>query len=115
MNELLVLTRAIHFGAALWLLGEFVFFALVVGPALRSVSERPSIDGGDPERRLFRVAGSCVAIGIASAIAWLSLEAANMSGAPLTEALNHHTLDAVLLETVFGRVWLVRLGLSVVL
>jgi putative copper resistance protein D len=56
-----------------------------------------------------------VAIGIASAVAWLLLEAANMSGTPLTEALNRRTLDTVLRETVFGRIWLVRLGLSFVL
>jgi putative copper resistance protein D len=115
MNEFIVLTRAIHFGAVLWLFGEFVLFAVVVGPALRSVSEPVSIDSREPERRLFRVAGSCVAIGIASAIAWLLLEAANMSGMPLTEALNRHTLDAVLRETLFGRIWLVRLALSLLL
>ena len=115
MNEFIVLTRAIHFGAVLWLFGEFVLFAVVVGPALRSVSEHASIDSREPERRLFRVAGSCVAIGIASAIAWLLLEAANMSGSPLTEALNRHTLDAVLRETHFGRIWLVRLALSLLL
>jgi copper resistance protein D len=33
----------------------------------------------------------------------------------LTEALNRRTLDTVLRETVFGRIWLVRLGLSLVL
>ena len=115
MNEFLVLTRAIHFGAVLWLFGEFVLFAVVVGPALRSVSDHASIDSREPERRLLRVASSCVAIGIASAIAWLLLEAANMSGMPLMEALNRRTLDAVLRETVFGRIWLVRLGLSLVL
>ena len=115
MNEFLVLTRAIHFGAVLWLFGEFVLFAVVVGPALRSVSEHASIDSREPERRLFRVAGSCVAIGIASAIAWLLLEVANMSGTPLTEALNRHTLDAVLRETLFGRIWLVRLALALLL
>jgi copper resistance protein D len=115
MNEFLLLTRAFHFGAVLWLFGEFVLFAVVVGAALRSVSEHASIDSREPERRLFRVAGSCVAISIASAIAWLLVEAANMSGTPLTEALNGRTLDAVLRETVFGRIWLVRLGLSLVL
>ena len=115
MNDLIMLTRAIHFGAVLWLFGEFVLFAVVVGPALRSVSDHASIDSREPERRLLRVASSCVAIGIASAIAWLLLEAANMSGMPLMEALNRRTLDAVLRETVFGRIWLVRLGLSLVL
>jgi hypothetical protein len=64
MNEFLVLTRAIHFGAVLWLFGELVLFAVVVGPALRSVSEHSSIDSREPERRLFRVAGSCVALAV---------------------------------------------------
>jgi putative copper resistance protein D len=115
MNEFLVLTRAIHFGAVLWLFGEFVFFAVVVGPALRSVSGDGSTDSGEHERRLFRVAGCCVAIGIASAIAWLLLEAASMSGTPIAVAFNRPTLDVVVGETLFGRIWLVRFGLSLVL
>src|SRR5713226_6232841 len=115
MNEFLVLTRAIHFGAVLWLVGEFVLFAFVVGPAMRRVSRNTPSHGLEPERRLFRVAGCCVAIGIASAVGWLLLEAANMSGTSFGEALNRHVLDAVLWETLFGRIWLVRLALSLLL
>jgi putative copper resistance protein D len=115
MNEFLVLTRAIHFGAALWLFGEFVFFAVVAGPALRSVSKDASTDSGERERRLFRIAGPCVAIAIASAIVWLLLEAASMSGTPLVVAFNRQTLDVVVRETLFGRIWLVRLGVSLLL
>jgi putative copper resistance protein D len=112
MNEFLMLTRAIHFGAVLWLFGEFVFFAVVIGPARRSISKDATTDGGEHERRLFRVAGCCVAIGIASATVWLLLEAASMSGTPLAVAFSRQTLDVVVRETIFGRVWLVRLGLS---
>jgi copper resistance protein D len=115
MNEFLVLTRAIHFGAALWLFGEFAFFAIVIGPARRSISKDAYTDGGEHERRLFRVAGCCVAIGIASAIVWLVLEAASMSGTPLAAAFNRQTLDVVVRETLFGRIWLVRLGVSLLL
>jgi putative copper resistance protein D len=115
MNEFLVLTRAIHFGAALWLFGEFVFFAVVIGPARRSISKDGSTDGGEQERRLIHVASGCVAIGIASAIVWLLLEAATMSGTPLAVAFNRQTLDVVVRETLFGRVSLARLGLSLLL
>jgi putative copper export protein len=115
MNEFLVLTRAIHFGAVLWLFGELMFFAVVVGPGLRSISEDASTDGGERERRFFRVTGCCVAIGIASATVWLLLEAASMSGTSLAIAFNRQTLDVVVRETLFGRVWLVRLGLSLLL
>jgi putative copper resistance protein D len=115
MNEFLVLTRAIHFGAVLWLFGEFVFFAVVVEPARRSISKDAPTDGGEHERRLLRVAGCCVAIGVGSAIVWLLLEAAGMSGTPLAVAFNRQTLDVVVRETLFGRIWLVRLGLSLLL
>ena len=115
MNEFLVLTRAIHFGAVLWLFGEFVFLAVVASPAQRSISKDASTDGREHERRLFRVAGSCVPIGIVSAIVWLLLEAASMSGASLAVAFNRETLDIVVRETLFGRIWLVRLGLTLLL
>jgi copper resistance protein D len=92
-----------------------VFFAVVIGPARRSISKDASTDGGEHERRLFRVAGCCVAIGIASAIVWLVLEAASMSGTPLAVAFNRQTLDVVVRETLFGRIWLVRLGVSLLL
>jgi len=113
MNEFLVPVRAIHFGAVLWLFGEFVFFVVVVGPARRRICSDASADGRRPERRLVRVAGRCVAIGIASAFIWLLLEAASMSGTSLAVALNRQTLETVIRETLFGRVWMYRLGISI--
>ena len=115
MSEFIVLTRAIHFGAVLWLFGEFVLYAVVAGPALRSVSAHASTGSRELERRLIRVAGGCVAMSVASSIAWLLLEAANMSGTPLAVAISGHTLDVVVRETLFGRIWVVRLALSLLL
>jgi len=115
MNELLILTRAIHFGAVLWLFGEFVFFSVVAAPALAGVSKNAADDGFGPERRLLRVGSLCVAIGIASAVAWLLLEAVNMSGLALVDASKSETLDVVVWETLFGRIWLFRLVLSLLM
>jgi copper resistance protein D len=115
MNPYLVLTRAIHFGAVLWLFGEFVFFLAVVGPALRSISQDASTSSREARRRLVCVAGCCVAIAIASAIAWLLLEAAGMSGMPLAIALNRQTLETIVRETLFGRIWLCRIAISLLL
>ena len=115
MNEFLVLTRAIHFGAVLWLFGEFVFLPSWSGPPCRAFRRMHPPTATSTSRRLFRVAGCCVAIGIASAIAWLLLEAASMSGTPIAVAFNRQTLDVVVGETLFGRIWLVRFGLSLVL
>jgi putative copper resistance protein D len=114
MSELLMLTRAMHFGAVLWLFGEFVFFSVVAGPALAGVSKNAAADGLGPEKILL-VASRCVAIAIASAVAWLLLEAVNMSGLALVDASRSETLDVVVRETLFGRVWLFRLVLSLLL
>src|ERR1017187_8690271 len=99
MNYFLVLTRATHFGAVLWLFGEFVLFVFVIEPALRGVTSNASIDTSEPAQRLVRVAGRCVAIAVASACAWLLLEAASVSGMPLAVALNRQTLETVIGET----------------
>ena len=114
MTELLVLTRAIHFGAVLWLFGEFAFLAFVLRPALRSVPVDVTAKL-ERERRLIRVATGCVAIAVASSISWLLLEAVNMSGAGLAVAIDRETLGAVLRETRFGNVWLVRLAISLLI
>jgi putative copper resistance protein D len=55
-----------------------------------------------------------VAIGIASALAWLMLEAASMSGTSLA-ALDRKTVETVVRETLFGRVWTYRLAISFLL
>jgi copper resistance protein D len=115
MNAFLVLIRAIHFGAALWLFGEFVFHVAVLEPSLRNVSPESSAGRLQPGRRLVRVGGFCVAMSIASAIAWLLLEAAGMSGMPFATAMNWRTIDTVLAETLFGRVWVCRFAISILL
>jgi putative copper resistance protein D len=49
-----------------------------------------------------------------SALAWLALEAANMSGEPVLAALRPDLLGRVLLDTQFGTAWLVRVALLAV-
>src|SRR5438105_4666933 len=44
-------------------------------------------------------------------VLWLGLEAISMSGLPLGEALGAGTLAVVATQTIFGRVWLLRLAL----
>jgi copper resistance protein D len=111
----LVLIRAIHFGAVLWLFGEFVFFTHVIKPALQTISVNASAAGDGATRRLMRTAIGCVAIAIASATAWLLLEAASMSGAPRAMIFDAQTLETVIGETLFGHVWMWRLAISLLL
>jgi copper resistance protein D len=90
----IAVVRALHFAAVIVLFGQFVFL-FAIAPA--------------PPRRLAHTAGWSLAVALATALGWLALEAMSMSGQPLRLALGRDTLVAVLGETLFGRVWLVRL------
>jgi copper resistance protein D len=115
MNPFLVLTRAIHFGSVLWLFGEFVFFVAVVAPALRSISPDAPEDSREGRGRLVGVGGFCVVVSIASAIGWLLLVSAGMSGMPFAMAMNWRTLETVIAETLFGHIWVCRAAISLLL
>jgi putative copper resistance protein D len=52
-------------------------------------------------------------VALLSGVLWFWLEVANMSGLPLSRALFTAAWPAVLFETKFGRVWQLRLGLTV--
>ena len=112
MNSLFVAARAVHYASALLLFGELVFVIAVARPAWRRVKAG---DGDAVYRRLFAVARWSVIASIASGAAWLAAQAAVMSGVPVGQAMNRETLGLVLGNTVFGHVWVLRLGLIVVL
>jgi copper resistance protein D len=102
LSALIAATRALHFAAAIVLFGQFVYVAAVA-----------------PERRaplpLPRLMGLAVLLLLASALAWLALEALAMSGLPAAEALGLDTLAIVATQTLFGQVWLARVVLAGVL
>ncbi len=112
MNELLASARAVHFAATIWLFGE-----LVLACALSNWRGRdePAGPGEALRRRLPSVARWSIAIGIASAVAWLAAVAATMSGMPLSRAIDASTLVAVVGGTLFGKVWIARVCLACVL
>lgn len=101
-STLLAAVRAAHFAALVLVFGQFVF-ALAVAPP------------GPPDPGRLRTAAWALAAALASALAWLALEAANMSGLPLRQALGEGTLRTVLTETLFGNVWLARIVIGAAL
>jgi len=115
MNTLLVAARAAHYASAMLLFGELVFVVAVARPAWRRAQRAGSGDGDDVYRRLLVVARWSVIASIVSGLAWLAAKAAIMSGMPVGQALNRETLGLVLGDTVFGRVWTLRLGLVIAL
>jgi len=96
----LALVRAIHFAAVIALLGQLAYFFFVARGR-----ERPP--------HFLPLAAWCTGIAAASALVWLGLEARGMSGLPLEEALAPDTLRTVATQTLFGRIWCVRMGLLV--
>lgn len=102
ITALIAAVRALHFGAAIVLFGQFVFLWAVA-------PERQAPAG------FARVAGYGAALLMASAIAWLGLEASAMSGLPMAEALDPGTLGVVVTQTLFGRVWIARIALAAAL
>lgn len=98
----LAIVRAVHFAAAIVLFGQFVF-ALLVSRGARAAPH------------FARIAAWSLAAFFASAAAWLALEAISMSGLPPREALSASTLGTVLAQTQFGRVWIARVVVALLL
>jgi putative copper resistance protein D len=115
MDALTVALRTVHYAAAVALFGEFAFLLCIARPALEETA-RATPEGTPALRsRVIRVGAWSLGILFASGAAWLAVEAASMSGATIARALDRDTLGAVLAETQFGRTWMVRFGLAVVL
>ncbi len=103
MNELLILSRAIHFGSCLVLLSVF---------AVRLLIERPAAKDRPAARWL---AGGCLAVAAGSGFLWLWASVAGMSGAGLRGSLNPHLFALVLEQTPPGQVWVARAGIGLFL
>jgi putative copper resistance protein D len=110
LTVLFIIARAVHIGASMLLAGIFTFQFIALNPAVRSA-------GGDFERvrqRLLRLAIWSLVVALLSALFWFWLETANMSGVSLTQAFFTTAWRRVLFQTIFGRVWQVRLALMTV-
>ncbi|HSB82673.1 MAG TPA: copper homeostasis membrane protein CopD [Candidatus Methylomirabilis sp.] len=111
MIGLSVCIRFVHMGALTILLGAFAFLLLVARPAF-SYSGKESLPAWEMlDRRLLALAGWSLLIALISGLMWLWVQAATVSGQPLTQALTIDTLSRVLTGTQFGRVWGTRLAL----
>jgi putative copper export protein/mono/diheme cytochrome c family protein len=110
VDDALIAVRAVHVAASAAAAGA-VFFILWAGaPALRAVgasaSWRARLD-----THLRRIAGASLAVVIVSAVAWLLLVAADVSGRPLGSG----TVATLLASTRFGHVWTARMAVTLAL
>jgi len=100
LDEALVLSRLLQFAATFLLFGTSAFL-WKMAPAELSVRLEEQLRG------LLRLAVIVTAV---TAVSWLMLAAGSM-GDGWADTIRPETLGEVLLETRFGNVWLVRLGL----
>jgi copper resistance protein D len=107
MLTALIITRAVHIAVSIQLAGIFTFDLVTLG--LTGLSENNDLH--EIERLLFRLTVWGLIAALLSALLWFWLEVASMSGLPLQNTFSVSAWGTVLLETRFGRVWQLRLGL----
>ncbi len=112
MTTLFVAARAVHYASAMLLFGELVGLLGVAALASRRTTIR---NGDELLGRFHAVARWSVVAGLASGAAWLAAETALMSGMPVAQAINRDTLGLVIVDTAFGRLWMLRAALLAVL
>ena len=103
MSEtLLVAARFVHFASTIALAG-YLCFAAAIAPTRW------------PDAAWHRVAWAALPIIVLSGALWFIVQAAQMSGGPIADALRPELLSTVLWHTQFGPVFALRLGLCVLL
>jgi putative copper resistance protein D len=112
VDDPLILVRAVHFAATLTAAGAAFFVVFIAEPVLGPLG------AGAPLRRVTsRRLAWLVRIGVAltllSGAAWFVLLAQSISNEPLAEVFSQDTLWTLLVDTGFGRAWMVRLLLVV--
>src|ERR1700719_5069087 len=110
LTALLIIARTPQIAASILFAGMCTSELVALGRAGRPASG----DLQEVERRLFRLAVWSLVVALLSALLWFWLEVASMSGSSLTNAFSATAWRMVLVETQFGRVWQLRLGLIAV-
>lgn len=109
IDDPLIVVRAIHFASTAIVLGALIFRAAVVEPISNSAED---LAVGAQARRIATIS---LAITVASAVIFLPLQAASMSGQSLSAAMTTEVLSTVMTETQFGWVLTIRLLLAMIL
>ena len=108
IDGLLVVVRAVHYGATIVLFGEMVFAFLISGPSA-SARTLPGVERaqGAADRRFRRVAVVAWLSMVASGACWLALVTVRMSG-EFAAAITASAVATVLGSTDFGQAWTAR-------
>ena len=113
MNALLVVTRFAHLLATIVMFGGLAFVVIVAIPAMHADAQGKALAWDRVWRRIYSLVRWSLAVSAVSAIAWLVLEAAVASGSPLAGLLKDDTVARVATQTLFGRVWMMRILIAI--
>jgi copper resistance protein D len=114
LDDPLIYVRAIHFAATLVVAGIVFFVVFIAEPAFAK-AEREARLPATVRPPLAWLAWISLVLTAASGFAWFVLVAASMSERPAAEVFSEGILWVVLLQTDFGRAWLIRALLVVLL
>ena len=114
MDDPLIYVRAIHFAAALVVAGIVFFVVFIAEPAFAKAGNEARLPAA-VRPLLASLAWISLVLTAASGFAWFVLVAASMSERPAAEVFSEGILWVVLLQTDFGRAWLIRALLIVLL
>jgi putative copper export protein/mono/diheme cytochrome c family protein/peroxiredoxin len=110
-----IVIRVLHLGAAIALMGSWTFPLLIVRPALQQAGQRDWAAWPHFDRLLLRVGGwSLVGFGGASVLGFWD-QCARVTQRSFVTMLPWAEVGSFLMDTRYGRVWLLRLLLAVLL
>jgi putative copper resistance protein D len=107
----LIAARAVHFAATAVMTGTVVFRTVMA----TSLSRSEHVAAARFRAKALGLTWIALAIAALSGAIWLWLQAAAMSGLPVSEAMAPGVLSTVVKQTQFGFVAEIRLGLAVVM
>jgi len=114
-DSVLIAVRFVHYASVASLAGALLFQWSIASPALRRGGANAAAKALVLRRRLLALCWVSLVAAVVSAALWLLVLSADITGAPFGRALSDGTAAAVLARTRFGRDWLVRFVLALLL
>jgi putative copper export protein/mono/diheme cytochrome c family protein/peroxiredoxin len=115
MTGLNIAIRSVHLGASLFLAGLFTFLLLVARPAFQAEKAEGASAFGPFDANVLRMAGWSISVLLLTGLLGLWVQLATVTGRPLWQALTPDALWSLLGSTQYGRVWIIRVALMMLL
>src|SRR6266542_1458213 len=114
-DVLAVLARLVHVGGACLLTGIFAFLVFVARPAIRAAGPAARDPFEALDRRLLALAALALGATMGTGLVDLARQAFVATGGSVVESLAPRVVGALLTETRYGDIWLVRQALWLLL